>query len=302
MAIEKNEHYTKYISRKIVFIFSIIFILISCDTIGPPTPLPEYESIDEAPAWSPDGEWIAYWHFNPIISDTTYPTGLYIIDSNGVDRKLFVHGYAYNPDWSPDGEKIVFTNGNIFIIDVNTKEINQLTEKGSDFFPNWSPDSTKISFDRSGTSDTVGTWIIDLITLTQNRFGFFSQLDWAPSNDKIVYSGSSDSKKSNSQIWLASSDGSNQQKLSTNDFLDNRYPKWSTDNNRIVWEVSKRNTIYSEIWIMDNDGKNQYYLVEGYYPSWSPDNKRIVCSKPVDDKIALFIIDIATKEIKQITF
>jgi len=77
---------------------------------------------------------------------------------------LLISTNADSPDWSPNGNKVVFSNGNIIIVDINTREINQLTNHGSDFFPSWSPDGNRISFDRSGTSDTVGTWIMNLIT------------------------------------------------------------------------------------------------------------------------------------------
>jgi Tol biopolymer transport system component len=108
----------------------IIIVFLSCcddNGIGIPAPLPEYNAIDEYPAWSPRSEWIAHWHFNSDIRDTIYPTGLYIIDTIGTNRKRLIAGNAYVPDWSPDGNEIVFTNGNIFIIDIETKIIRELT-------------------------------------------------------------------------------------------------------------------------------------------------------------------------------
>jgi len=270
--------------------------------IEPPTPLPEYDSMDQSPAWSPDGKWIAYTHLNANVVDSLYPTGLFIIDTNGTNKKMLLAGNAYSPDWSPDGKEIAFTNGNIFTIDINTKQINQLTNNGSDFFPNWSPDIARISFDRSGTSDTVGTWIYNINTQTQTRLGIFPQLDWSQTGNQIVYSGKSENKNSESQIWLANSDGTNQKELTSNSFSFNRYPKFSEDNNKIVWEVLRNNTDNAEIWIMNTDGSNQKKFTDGSYPCWSPENSRIVYSKPVNNKITLFIIDVKTKIIKQLTF
>lgn len=291
-------HFTK--KTQCLFIFFIF--LISCNTIGLPTPLPEYDSIDKSPSWSPDGKWIAYWHFNPNVNDTVYPTGLYIVDTNGINRKMLVAGNVDSPDWSPDGKDIVFTNGNVFTIDINTKQITQLTNNGSDFSPSWSPDGKNISFDRSGTSDTVGTWIYNIVSHSQIRLGLFPQLDWSQTGNQIVYSGKSENNNSESQIWLANSNGTNQQKLTSNNFSFNRYPKWSSNGNKIAWEILMSNTIYPEVWIMNNDGSNQIKLADGCYPFWSPNNKRIVYSKPINNKIALFIIDINTKLIKQLTF
>jgi len=291
-------HFTK----KTQYLFIFFIFLISCNTIEPPTPLPEYDSIDKSPAWSPDGKWIAYSHFNPNVNDTVYTTGLYIVDTNGINRKMLVAGNFDSPDWSPDGKGIVFSNGNIFTIDINTKQINQLTNSGYDFFPSWSPDGIKISFDRSGTSDTVGTWIFNIVSHSQSRLGLFPQLDWSQTGNQIVYSGKSENNNSESQIWSGNSDGTNQQKLTSNNFSYNRHSKWSSDNNKIAWEILMSNTIYPEIWVMNSDGSNQMKLMDGSYPSWSPNNKRIVYSKPINNKIALFIIDINTKVIKQLTF
>jgi Tol biopolymer transport system component len=288
------------IKRAAVLIIISLYAF-SCNTVEPPTPLPEYDSIDEAPAWSPDGGWIAYHHFNKNPEDSLYPTGLYIIDTNGNNRRLVISGPAYNPDWSPDGNEIAFTNGNVNTVNIDSKEIIQLTANGSDFFPKWMPDRTKISFDRSGTIDTVGTWFFDLSTFTEMRFGLFPQLDWSKNGEKIVFSGKSENKNSESQIWTASSDGIQQQKLTTNNFSYNRYPKWSTDNNKISWEILRNNQIYPEVWVMNADGNSQMKLTDGSYPSWSPDNEKIVYSKPVNNKIALFIIDIETNITKQLT-
>lgn len=289
-----------FTNRMTILLFSTFF-LFSCGAMEIPTPIPEFLSIDEAPAWSPDGKWIAYLHFNRDVNDTVYPTGLYIIDTNGINRNMLIATNLGLPDWSPNGEKVAFTNGNISTIDINTRDVNQLTDNGSDFFPSWFPDGSKISFDRSGTPDSVGTWIIDLTTSSQNRLGFFSQLDWGPSGEKIIFSGSSN-KDSESQIWLADSDGSNEEQLTTNNFRYNRYPKWCPVNNKIGWEVLRNNTYSSEIWLMNCEGSNQMKLTEGKTPSWSPDGARIVYSKPVNDKIILFVINIKTKETKQLTF
>jgi Tol biopolymer transport system component len=281
----------------------ILSVLISsCNTVEPPTPLPEYDSVDDSPAWSPDGNWIAYFHFNRNINDSLYPTGLYIIDTKGLNRKLLITGDVDLPDWSPDGKEIVFTNGNIFTIDINTRQINKITNKGSDFFPAYSPDGTNISFDRSGTADTVGTWIFNIVTHTQNRFGLFPQLDWSQDGNQIVYSGKSKNNNSESQIWLANSEGTNQQELTSNNFTYNRYPKWSNDSNKIAWEILINNTTYKEVWTMNSDGSSQTKLTDGSHPCWSSDNTRIAYSRLSVNKIVLFTIDIRTKIIKQLTF
>jgi Tol biopolymer transport system component len=106
-------------TKRIIIFIIISLNLLSCNTVEPPTPLPEYDSNDESPAWSPDGRWIAYFHFNRNINDSLYPTGLYIIDTKGLNRKLLITGNAYSPDWSPDGKEISFRYDEVYSIKID---------------------------------------------------------------------------------------------------------------------------------------------------------------------------------------
>ena len=57
----------------------ILFTYCSDNGVNPPE-IPSDIPSDESPSWSPDGKWIDYWHYNPNLEDSTYKTGLYIID------------------------------------------------------------------------------------------------------------------------------------------------------------------------------------------------------------------------------
>src|SRR5262249_50779874 len=59
---------------------------------------------DDSPAWSPDGEQIAFMSTR----DQTY--GIYIMDANGrnVRRLTAPWRNGYSPAWSPDGQRIAF--------------------------------------------------------------------------------------------------------------------------------------------------------------------------------------------------
>jgi dipeptidyl aminopeptidase/acylaminoacyl peptidase len=69
---------------------------------------------DLYPAFSPDGEYIAYFHDAwDTPSSPGYPTGLYIINKDGTNRQLVLEGQHWSPSWSPDGEWLVFSTTDV---------------------------------------------------------------------------------------------------------------------------------------------------------------------------------------------
>jgi dipeptidyl aminopeptidase/acylaminoacyl peptidase len=120
--------------------------------------------------------------------------------------------------------------------------------------------------------------------------------DWLPEGNKIVhirYVGIGAP-----EIYVMDSTGENSKRLTFNNVFDS-YPKYSYDGQKIAWTSGNNQ---NQIWIMNSDGTNQYYLTDGSYPCWSPDNNKIAYSKPINNKVALFIIGIKTRAINQLTF
>jgi TolB protein len=102
----------------------------------------------DKPAWSPNGESIA---FSTDRGDR--PDQIYIIKTDGTSlhRVTTVPGTCC-PAWSPDGKKIAFARGRIFTIDVDGGRELMLTHIGSDDHPAWSPDGKAIAFTRMPTN------------------------------------------------------------------------------------------------------------------------------------------------------
>ena len=105
------------------------------------------------PAWSPDSQLIA---FN---SDRGGNRSIYVMDADGKELKQVTEGDLLlwgGCTWSPDGKKIAYAAGvldkegvDIFEIDVDTKNINRLTNMGVGVRsgnPAWSPDGNWIAY------------------------------------------------------------------------------------------------------------------------------------------------------------
>jgi len=121
-----------------------------------------------SPTFSPDGQRIAFVSTRPGLPQ------VYVMAADGTDQQLFapfdygVTGSSNAPEWSPDGQSVAFHRDvagtlEVFVLDVRTRTVRQLTSVGRNEDPTWAPDSRHLAFvsDRSGYRQL---WIIDLDT------------------------------------------------------------------------------------------------------------------------------------------
>ncbi|MFM8876104.1 MAG: hypothetical protein ACKOGC_08530, partial [Anaerolineae bacterium] len=158
-------------------------------------------SSEDDPSWSPDGTKIAY------ISDV-HLTDLCIINSDGSGNKCIdTTGRNFSrPTWSPDGTKLAFSserNGpfKIYIINANGNGNATLLAqvKGArSFSPSWSPDGSRITFRAYYTNNN----------------------------------------KSDNDIFITNSDGSNQINLTNGKYDEVGNPTWSPNGNLILFNCN----------------------------------------------------------------
>lgn len=121
-----------------------------------------------SPTFAPDGRRLAF------VSTRAGQPQIYVMAADGTDQELLAPfdfgttGSSHAPEWSPDGASVVFhrdvnRSPQVFVLDVASRRVRQLTSAGRNEDPTWAPDGRHIAFvsDRSGQRQL---WVIDMMT------------------------------------------------------------------------------------------------------------------------------------------
>lgn len=199
------------------------------------------------PAWSPDGNRLAFISPCNLNQEVYLGTNLFILDvaSGGVTPLPSAAGGDFDPAWSSDGTRIAFSSfrdyyrKQIYLITLADHSIVSLSaNKVHDSQPAWSPDGMQIAF-------------------VSERYGRY-------------------------QIWLMNADGSEQRAFSRSGNLINLHPVWSPDGQSILYTQTDAGGGVPRVMIsrLDEEPFKEIRIAPDLLPmreaSFSPDGRWIV--------------------------
>ena len=209
------------------------------------------KGVNVGPVWSPDGSMIAF------SSDRWGKWNIWVESASGQHPREITHKGMYNgqPSWSPDGSSVVFTSNRtghdeLYLIDVTTGALRQLTFVGENQEPAFSSDGQHIAF----ASHRTGQWKIWLLSLA----GGLTQLTFGPNDDEhpsfapdgATIAFDSTPPGGTTDIWIRQPQGSLQQV--TFDQGNDSCPTWSPDGTMIAFQSDRSGQ--ANVWLLNLTG------------------------------------------------
>jgi hypothetical protein len=155
----------------------------------------------------------------------------------------------------------------IFVADLDTGEINQLTDIGSNLNPVWSPDGDQIVFISNRDGD-LDIYLMNKDGSNQRRLTNFEgnelMPDWSPKGNRIIFVSE---VAGNNEIYMLDLETMKITRLTFYNGLD-LSPAWSSDSTRIAFVRSyMENDSFQtfQVHTMDTNGKNIEQITEGNY-------------------------------------
>lgn len=204
--------------------------------------------------------------------------------------------------------KIVFVsnrNGNdeLYMMDYDGHNQTRLTfNKSRDYMPAWSADGRTIAY-TAYDGQKAALYLFNPFegqrTLVMDKGTSFGA-DFSYDGKKMAFCSTED--ESNSEIYIADTNGKNIRRLTYNNAIDTA-PSWSPNNREIAFTSDRLGS--PQIYIMDAEGSNvRRRSFGGNYhdaPAWAPTGDRIVYVSRVAAVFDLYVLNLRTDRIIKLT-
>lgn len=223
------------------------------------------------PAWSPDGQQIAFAR-DYAAGTSQEHLDIVVINADGSGMHAFgLHGLNWEPTWSPNGHQIAWgIPGGFAIANADGSGLRRIKVKGFDGSPVFSPNGKRIAFRRHEGGESIYTIKPNgsgLTLVKAFKGGLGDKIDWSPNGSRIAYDtpefNSSPSGKP-SNIFTIRTNGTAVRKVTrgTKSNVNYGLDSWSPNGKKIALVTNKGGTY--EVYTMNANGTGLTQLVHGH--------------------------------------
>lgn len=245
---------------------------------GNPEVLTHNSQDDGYPAWSPDGNRIAFARY-----DGSWD--IWVMNAAGSDQQQLTQdsGNEMFPTWSPGGDQILYSSnrddpeGDLYIMDAEdgTTLRHLVDQPGEDRVGSWS--EGQIAFWSRRDGDGGDLFVVperggEPMALPVNGPTIERSPSWSPDGTELAFTSDRD-RPGQLDIYVVSMASGDVRRL-TSDLLEEATPAWSPNGANIAYSRGMRGSLF-DIWVMSSsDGSEARELTTGESeanhldPSW----------------------------------
>jgi Tol biopolymer transport system component len=255
---------------------------------------------DDRPAWSPDGDRLAFQ------SNRNENFNIYLMQANGTLQTplLSTSTVQVEPHWSADGTLIAFSSAQD-----NTFHLNIISENGSglqpvavvqadDRQPRWPPPERtvidEVSYSGGLVSNINNLFLVAVSGARETQLTQTESQDttpaWSPDGTRLVFSSN---RAGNVELFVLTLSSGEIRQLTTG-ARSAIHPAWSPDGSKIAFEARTQAGDW-DVWIINTDGTELRNLTnvpnaDDGNPAWSPDGTQLVFSSNRTGTFDLYLL------------